>query len=168
MTTMLISLDSSLEFDKDGLRLRGVRRYRSFSFISCHIVGSLLDREVACSASDCQGPNFESYVWRAMSSHWSHHPQEVLLAQISLLCAQRWPKASFISFHIGVGRGLLTSFVRRFCQMTEWVRSHINKKNALNIFTMWRNTSWGCVNVDLTWLKQNWNWRFQPQIAPDR
>ena len=48
------------------------------------IVGSLCDREVACSASDRQGSNFESYVWRAVSSHSSHHPQEVLLAQFSL------------------------------------------------------------------------------------
>ena len=48
------------------------------------IVGSLCDREVACSASDRQGSNFESCVWRAVSSHSSHHPQEVLLAQFSL------------------------------------------------------------------------------------
>ena len=31
-----------------------------------------------------QGPNFESCVWRTVSSHSSHHPQEVLLAQSSL------------------------------------------------------------------------------------
>ena len=48
------------------------------------IVGSLRDREVACSASDPQGSNFESCVWRTMSSQSSHHPQEVLLAQFSL------------------------------------------------------------------------------------
>ena len=48
------------------------------------IVGSLLDREVACSASDRQGSNFESCVWRTVSSHSSHHPQEVLPAQFSL------------------------------------------------------------------------------------
>ena len=47
-------------------------------------VGSLRDREVACSASDRQGSSFESYVWRAVSSQSSHHPQEVLLAQFSL------------------------------------------------------------------------------------
>ena len=49
-----------------------------------NIVGSLCDREVACSASDRQGSNFESCVWRTVSSHSSHHPQEVLLAQFSL------------------------------------------------------------------------------------
>ena len=39
--------------------------------------------EVACSTSNRQGSNFESCVWRAMSSHSSHHPQEVLLVQNS-------------------------------------------------------------------------------------
>ena len=48
------------------------------------IVGSLRDREVACSASDRQGTNCEFCVWRTVSSHLSHHPQEVLLAQFSL------------------------------------------------------------------------------------
>ena len=110
------------------------------------VVGSLRDREVACSASDRQGLNFESCVWRTVSSQSSHHPQEVLLAQFSLyvhkgglkpdsfllfrytrhfnngtrrsegqchlihltillaqfslLCAQRWPKTPFFSFHL--------------------------------------------------------------------
>ena len=48
------------------------------------IVGSLRDREVACSAPDRQGSSFESCVWRTVSSQSSHHPQEVLLAQSSL------------------------------------------------------------------------------------
>ena len=52
--------------------------------IEVSIVGSLRDREVACSASDRQGSNFESCVWRTVSSQSSHHPQEVLLAQFSL------------------------------------------------------------------------------------
>ena len=47
-------------------------------------VGSPRDREVACSASDRQGSNFKSCVWRTVSSHSSHNPQEVLLAQFSL------------------------------------------------------------------------------------
>ena len=38
------------------------------------------DRDVACSASDHQGPNFASCVQRAVSSHSSHHHT---LAQIS-------------------------------------------------------------------------------------
>ena len=52
--------------------------------VKLSIVGSLRDREVACSASDRQGPNFESCVWRTVSSHSSHYPQEVLLAHFSL------------------------------------------------------------------------------------
>ena len=36
------------------------------------------------SASDRQGSNFESCVWRTVSSQSSHHPQEALLAQFSL------------------------------------------------------------------------------------
>ena len=48
--------------------------------VKVSIVGSLRDREVASSASDRQGSNFES--WRTSQS--SHHPQEVLLAQFSL------------------------------------------------------------------------------------
>ena len=52
--------------------------------VKVSIVGSLRDREVACSASDRQGSNFESCVWRTVSSQSSHHPQEILLAQFSL------------------------------------------------------------------------------------
>ena len=35
-----------------------------------------------------QALNFESCVWRAVSSHSSHHPQEVLLAQFSCVCTK--------------------------------------------------------------------------------
>ena len=52
--------------------------------VKVSIVGSLRDREVACSASDRQDSNFESCVWRTVSSQSSHHPQGVLLAQFSL------------------------------------------------------------------------------------
>ena len=52
--------------------------------VKVSIVGSLRDREVACSASDRQDSNFETCVWRTVSSQSSHHPQEVLLAQFSL------------------------------------------------------------------------------------
>ena len=52
--------------------------------VKVSIVGSLRDREVACSASDRQDSNFESCVWRTVSSQSSHNPQEVLLAQFSL------------------------------------------------------------------------------------
>ena len=67
--------------------------------VKVNIVGGLRDREVACSASDRQGSNFESCVWRTVSSHSSHHPQEVLLAQFSLYVHKGGPKPThFISF----------------------------------------------------------------------
>ena len=59
------------------------------------IVGSLRDREVACSATDLQGLNFESCAWRAVSSH---HSQEVLLAQFSLCVHKKGLKPD--SFHL--------------------------------------------------------------------
>ena len=66
------------------------------------IVGSLRDREVACSALDRQGSNFESCVWRTVSSQSSHHPQEVLLAQFSLYVHKGGLKPD--SFHFIFGR----------------------------------------------------------------
>ena len=67
-------------------------------------VGSLRDREVACSASDRQGSNFESCVWRTVSSQSSHHPQEVLLAQFSLYVPKGGLKPD--SFHLSPRVGL--------------------------------------------------------------
>ena len=58
----------------------------------------LRDREVACSASDRQGSNFESCVWRTVSSQSSHHPQEVILAQFSLYVHKGGLKPD--SFHL--------------------------------------------------------------------
>ena len=66
--------------------------------VKVSIVGSLRDREVACSASDRKGPNYESCVWRAVSSQSSHHPQEVLLAQFSLYVHKGGLKPD--SFHL--------------------------------------------------------------------
>ena len=67
-------------------------------------MGSLRDREVACSASDRQGSNFESCVWRTVSSQSSHHPQEVLLAQFSLYVHKGGlkPDSFHFSFHLDV------------------------------------------------------------------
>ena len=64
--------------------LKDTKMFLPHPRVKLSIVGSLCDREVACSASDRQGSNFESCVWRTVSSHSSHHPQEVLLAQFSL------------------------------------------------------------------------------------
>ena len=66
--------------------------------VKVSIVGSLRDREVACSASDRQGANFESCVWRTVSSQSSHHHQEVLLAQFSLYVHKGGLKPD--SFHL--------------------------------------------------------------------
>ena len=66
--------------------------------VKVSIVGSLRDREVACSVSDRQRSNFESCVWRTVSSHSSHHPQEVLLAQFSLYVHKGGLKPD--SFHL--------------------------------------------------------------------
>ena len=64
--------------------LKGTKMFLPHPRVKVSIVGSLRDREVACSASDRQGSNFKSCVWRTVSSQSSHHPQEVLLAQFSL------------------------------------------------------------------------------------
>ena len=66
--------------------------------VKVNIVGSLRDREVACSASDRQGSNFESCVWRTVSSQSFHNPQEVLLAQFSLYVHKGGLKPD--SFHL--------------------------------------------------------------------
>ena len=66
--------------------------------VKVSIAGSLRDREVACSASDHQGSNFESCVWRTVSSQSSHHPQEVLLAQFTLYVHKGGLKPD--SFHL--------------------------------------------------------------------
>ena len=72
------------------------------------IVGSLRDREVACSASDGQGLNFEFCVWRAVISH---HPQEALLVQFTLYVHKSGLKTD--SFHVlgqqGGGPGVVVS-----------------------------------------------------------
>ena len=79
--------------------------------VKLNIVGSLRDREVACSASDRQGPNFKSCVWRTVSSHSSHHPQEVLLVQFSLYVHKGGLKPD--SFHFNLSAKLQYSEICR-------------------------------------------------------
>ena len=67
-----------------GLGLKETKMFLPHPRVKLSIVVSLRDLEVAYSASDRQGPTFESSIWRTVSSHSSHHPQEVLLAQLSL------------------------------------------------------------------------------------
>ena len=75
--------------------------------VKVSIVGSLRDREVACSASDRQGSNFESCVWRTVSSQSSHHPQGVLLAQFSLYVHKGGLRPD--SFHLVMRSGAKTT-----------------------------------------------------------
>ena len=70
--------------------------------VKVSIVGSFRDREVACSASDRQGSNFETCVWRRVSSQSYHHPQEVLLAQFSLYVHKGGLKPDSFHFFIYV------------------------------------------------------------------
>ena len=75
--------------------------------VKVSIVGSLRDREVARSASDRQGSNFESCVWRTVSSQSSHHPQEVLLAQFSLYVPKGGLKPDSFHFPAGITRNCI-------------------------------------------------------------
>ena len=61
--------------------LKKTKMFLPYPSVKLSIVGSLRDRKVACSARYRQDSNFESCVWRTVSSH---HPQEVFLAQLSL------------------------------------------------------------------------------------
>ena len=90
--------------------------------VKVSIVGSLRDREVACSASDRQGSNFESCVWRTVSSQSSHHPQEVLLAQFSLYVHKGGlkPDPFFFFLHAWSASAPPSAFVR--CAVTRFPR----------------------------------------------
>ena len=102
--------------------------------VKVSIVWSLRDREVACSASDRQGSNFESCVWRTVSSQSSHHPQEVFLAQFSLYVHKGGLKPD--SFHFISTNGFtfvpqIQDFSRR--QFSRFSRSEIWNGNKLKI-----------------------------------
>ena len=83
--------------------------------VKVSIVGSLRDREVACSASDRQGSNFESCVWRTVSSQSSHHPQEVLLAQFSLYVHKGGLKPD--SFHFYLSYNTAATVICGLCKV---------------------------------------------------
>ena len=91
--------------------LRETKMFLPHPRVNVSIVGSLRDREVACSASDRQGSNFDSCVWRTVSSLSSHHPQDVLLAQFSLYVYKGGLKPD--SFHFissfETGNGVINS-----------------------------------------------------------
>ena len=79
--------------------LKETKKFLPHPRVKVSIAGSLRDREVACSASDRQGSNFKSCVWRTVSSQSSHHPQEVLLAQFSLYLHKGGLKPNSFHFH---------------------------------------------------------------------
>ena len=86
--------------------LKETKNFLPHPRVKVSIVGSLRDREVACSASDRQGSNFESCVWRTVSSQSSHHPQEVLLAQFSLYVHKGGLKPDSFHFHYTMFNGI--------------------------------------------------------------
>ena len=72
-----------------SLQVSNKKMFLFCSLVKIQYCGGLRDREVACSAADRQGSNFESCVWRTVSSHLSHQPyQEVLLAQLTYMCTK--------------------------------------------------------------------------------
>ena len=124
--------------------------------VKVSIVGSLRDREVACSASDRQGSNFESCVWRTVSSQSSHYPQEVLLAQSSLYVHKGGLKPD--SFHFIFVKD------RNYFQPKTYLRLSLSKDNdqVFNHFTprpkcipgSWCNFSKSDGNVRHVWLRE--------------
>ena len=101
--------------------------------VKASIVGSLRDREVACSALDRQGSNFESCVWRTASSQSSHQPQEVLLAQLSLYVHKGGLKPdSFHFFTSGcVGEVFFLLFNNKKIATNLIVVNRLNLKNGI-------------------------------------
>ena len=101
-------------------RLGGLKKTKMFlphPRVKVSIVGSLRDREVACSASDRKNSNFEYCVWKTVSSQLSHHPQEVLLAQLSLYVHKGGLKPN--SFHLDRNKPSNPNI----CAVIIWVQS---------------------------------------------
>ena len=124
--------------------------YQRCPRVKVSIVGSLRDREVACSASDRQGSNFESCVWRTVSSQSSHHPQEVLLAQFSLYVHKGGLKPDSFHFiyqrccHLIPSSCLLPadSWISSMCAMSsEPPSSPANSSSPDNLTWVWPHTT---------------------------
>ena len=98
--------------------LKETKMFLTHPRVKLSIVGSLRDREVACSASDLQDSNFESCVWGTVSSHSSHHPQDVLLAQFSLYVHKGGLKPDSFHFLLGwwVDSWLLATSTPGMCE----------------------------------------------------
>ena len=134
--------------------------------VKLSIVGSLRDREVACSVSDRQGSNFESCVWRTVSSHSSPHPQEVLLAKFSLYVHRGGLNPD--SFHFGFNLNSTRS---------KWSPGHIERGDTM-IF-LWktqvgsarlkpgtpeywreRQTLYQCTRINVPWISSKANTKY--------
>ena len=91
--------------------------------VKVSIVGSLRDREVACSASDRQ-------VWRTVSSQSSHHPKEVLLAQFSLYVHKGGlkPDSFYFLFQMFFKILLMKIYRKRVVQLDQWLHLSIDEK----------------------------------------
>ena len=83
LVTVLAIFESGVRFPVSAV-CKKQKMFLPHPRVKVSIVGSLRDREVACPTSDRQGSNFESCVWRTVSSQSFHHPQEILLAQFSI------------------------------------------------------------------------------------
>ena len=134
--------------------------------VKVSIAGSLRDREVACSASDRQGSNFESCVLRTVSSQSSHHPQEVLQTQFSLYVHKGGLKPD--SFHFAVSErahlkktniymlnieNALQKIVAKFC--FEILEKKICTDLDLFEQTYINYTYWSCYSKISMWI--TWN-----------
>ena len=114
--------------------------------VKVSLVGSLRGREVACSASDRQSSNFESCVCRTVSSQSSHHPQEVLLAQVSLFVHEGGLKPD--SFHFPPGK------IYRFrCDKSNVLRALLSK--ATGCCEPSKHTCWFSISPLPTTLAQH-------------
>ena len=126
--------------------LKETKMFLPHPLVKLSIVGSLRDREVACSASDRQGSNFESCVWRTVSSHSSLHPQEVLLAQFSLYVHKGGLKPD--SFHFPWSIYKLPSF------STESTEKHNFDVYHNRVFGYARHSVWLKSTLDIAlWVK---------------
>ena len=117
--------------------LKETKMFLPHPIVKLRIVGSLRDRKVACSASDLQGLNFESCVWRTVSTHSSHHPQEVLLAQFSLYVHKSGLKPDsfhFILHHISLSSSMNAYMFKNWCYCSH-TYSIKNFVCAFNCFT---------------------------------
>ena len=122
--------------------------------ISClgsnrQIVEYLRDRDVACLASDRQDSNFESCVWRAVSSHSPYHPQEIILAQCSVYVHKGGLKPH--SFHLDKPRN-----TKGFIEKYKFEINDSNKKNGCFIILHATHTQWVNLENQIDWCISAW------------